>query len=212
MSPDESRQLRTFNKQARLYDQKRNRKELGHLRSKLLRSVRGSVLELGVGAGANLPFYPADIELTAVDFSAAMLEKAKAANEQVYGLRAAFVESDVERLDFPEGSFDTIVSTLSLCAYRNPAKVLSDIHRWCAADGQVLLMEHGLASSKVLAAAQKALDPLLFRMIGCHHNLDVIGLIDASPLQMERAERHVAGMVHLLWCRPHHHKGNEIEH
>lgn len=181
---------------------KRKKRELGHLRGRLLGSARGRVLELGVGAGANFPFYRQDVELTAVDFSPVMIEKARAANDREYGLSVRFVTGDVERLALPEGSFDTVVSTLSLCAYRDPKRVLDNMSRWCKPGGRVLLMEHGLSTCRAVAWAQKALDPLACRWIGCHQNLDIPGLVQASPLRIERAERHMLGVLHLLWCRP----------
>ncbi|GIQ64786.1 SAM-dependent methyltransferase [Paenibacillus cisolokensis] len=176
--------------------------ELGHLRRKLLGSAHGQVLELGVGAGANFPVYPQGVELTAVDFSPAMLEKAKTAGNRLYGLNITYIEGDVDRLVLPEQSFDTVVSTLSLCAYRNPENVLHNLNRWCKPGGQILLMEHGLSSNKAIALAQNILDPLAYRIAGCHHNRDIMGLIQASPLRIVKAEHYMSGMLHLVWCLP----------
>jgi len=199
---DARKQARIFDRQAQMYDRRRSKRDLGDLRERLLSGARGRVLELGVGAGANFPYYRSDVELTAVDFSPAMIEKATAANDRRYGLNAFFIAGDVEELAFPEHFYDTVVSTLSLCAYRNPAKVLSHANRWCKPEGRVLLLEHGLSSSKAIAFFQKTLDPAAYRFLGCHHNRDIFGLVQASPLRIEKAERHMAGMVHVLWCRP----------
>jgi len=77
--------IRKFDKQAAMYDNKRRRLELGAYRRRLLHVAEGRVLELGVGAGANFPFYAPDVELTAVDFSPAMLAAAKTANDRASG-------------------------------------------------------------------------------------------------------------------------------
>lgn len=196
-----SEQMRLFDRQANAYDRKRSRREMAKLRSRLLGSAEGNVLELGIGAGANLPFYRPDITLTGIDFSAAMLERAKEANDRFYGLSAAFIQGDVNTLELSEGAFDTVVSTLTLCAYEDPAGVLKRIDRWCRPGGQVLLFEHGLSRFSPLAAAQRIFDPLAYRFIGCHHNRDIAALVEDSPLVIERAERMMAGMVHLIWCR-----------
>jgi ubiquinone/menaquinone biosynthesis C-methylase UbiE len=142
------------------------------------------------------------VKLTAVDFSPAMLEKAKTANERFYHLPITYIEEDVDRLSLPDQSFDTVVSTLSLCAYRHPEKVLHHISRWCRPEGRVLMMEHGLSSNKAICFAQKALDPLACRMMGCHQNRDILHLVQASPLKIVKAERYMFGMLHLLWCVP----------
>lgn len=197
------KQIKKFDKQANTYDKRRKKYELGQFRNRLLSAANGYVLELGVGAGGNLPFYQPDIQLTAVDFSPAMIEKARSANEQQYGLHAQFIVGDVDTLTLPEQSFDTIVSTLSLCAYQNPESVLEKLNKWCKPGGQILLMEHGKSvSNRFVALLQNVIDPLYYRFIGCHHNRDIIGLIESSPLQIDKVEHYMIGMMHLIWCRP----------
>lgn len=191
-----------FEKQAVVYDKKREKRELGTLRRRLLDSAIGNVLELGIGAGSNLPFYRKEIRLTGIDFSPAMLEKAKAANDRLYGLEANFIQGDVDTLELGEKSYDTIVSTLTLCAYRDPGQVLLRLSRWCKPGGRILLLEHGLSSNPVLALGQKVVDPIAYRIVGCHHNRDIMKLVADSPLQVHHAEHVMAGMVHLLWCEP----------
>lgn len=197
------KQVRKFDKQARVYDERRMKLEFGQFRNRLLHSANGRVLELGVGAGGNLPFYRSDIQLTAVDFSPAMIEKARIANEQKYRLQAEFIVSDVDTLSLPEQSFDTIVSTLSLCAYQHPEKVLLKLNKWSKPNGQILLMEHGKSESyKIVAFVQNVINPLYYRFIGCHQNRDIMGLIKSSPLQVEKVEHYKLGMMQLIWCRP----------
>ncbi|WP_410768899.1 class I SAM-dependent methyltransferase [Fontibacillus sp. BL9] len=196
------KQIHKFDKQANMYDRKREKRELGEHRRHLLSSARGKVLELGVGAGSNLPYYSSDIELTAVDFSPAMLEKVKLANDTKYGLKMEYIQGDVESLFLDEHDFDTVVSTLSLCAYRDPMKVLHNMSRWCKPGGRILLLEHGISSNGAIAFAQKTLDPLAYRFVGCHQNRDIMRLIADSPLKILKAEHHMSGMMHLIWCTP----------
>lgn len=195
------RQIKIFNKQAEMYDRRRRKREMAALRSRLLASAEGKVLELGIGAGANMPFYNREIELTGVDFSPAMLERAKEANDRQFGLRAAFIQADVDSLELPDHAYDTVVSTLTLCAYREPAAVLARMSSWCRPGGRVLLMEHGLSRYAPIAFGQRLFDPLAYRFIGCHYDRDILALVEQSPLIIERAERLMAGMLHLLWCR-----------
>lgn len=196
------RRIKKFDKQANMYDKKREKLELASYRKSLLGSARGHVLELGIGAGSNLPFYRSDVKLTAVDFSPAMLEKAKLANEAQYGLEAEYIQGDIDAISLEEDGFDTVVSTLSLCAYSDPGKVLTHISRWCKPEGQVLLLEHGISSNKFLAAALKVTDPLAYRIAGCHYNRDIMKLIVESPLEVIKAEHYMSGMLHLVWCKP----------
>lgn len=199
-----AKRIRKFDRQADLYDRRRARGDDAAMRGRLLRSARGRVLELGVGAGGNFPYYPDNAEITAVDISPAMLERARAANERHYGYRIDFVESDVEQLDVPPHSYDTVVSTLTLCTYDQPVEVLRRIGQWCKPGGRILLMEHGLSTNRLLSFGLKALDPLYSRIAGCHCNRDILQLVTEAGLHVERAERYMAGMMHVLWCKPEH--------
>ncbi len=163
--------------------------------------LKGEVLELAVGAGANFPFYPPGINVTATDFSEAMLEKAKQAAKH-YQFNINFICSDIEEMNFPDHSFDTIVSTLSFCSYNNPEMVLEKISTWCKPDGHLLFLEHGVSSNPAVSLVQKVFNPLLYRVYGCHHTRNIVGLIQESGLIIQKVESYWMGMVHLIWAKP----------
>jgi ubiquinone/menaquinone biosynthesis C-methylase UbiE len=193
--------IQKFNKQADKYAKQRKHQEKNKWRKKIFGSAWGKTLEVAVGAGMNFAFYPPTIEYIGVDFSPEMIEKAKeAANE--YNIHAEFILSDVESLSFPDNFFDTIVSSGSLCGYKNPLKVLNFFNKWCKEDGQILLLEHGLCSYPPLTWIQKLLDPLAVKMIGCHQNRDIYNLVEKSQLQILKHERGVLGYLYLIWAKP----------
>ncbi|MUG68439.1 methyltransferase domain-containing protein [Paenibacillus campinasensis] len=193
--------IRIFDKQATQYEIKREGSKLKHWRQHLLQHAKGEVLELAVGAGANFPFYPSNVKVTAADFSEAMLEKAtRSAKHLPYYVD--FLCSDIEEMDFPDQSFDTIVSTLSFCSYDHPAMLLDKVNRWCRRNGQVLFMEHGISSNLAFSAVQKTLNPLLYRVYGCHHTRDIIRLIRKSDLKINKVESYWLNSVHLIWASP----------
>jgi ubiquinone/menaquinone biosynthesis C-methylase UbiE len=129
--------IKKFDKQARWYEKRRIQQAQKEWRQKLLYFARGNVLEVAVGAGANFSFYPPGVRITAVDFSPEMLKRARNAADE-YGIEVEF-KSDVETLTFPPDSFDTVVSTLSLCGYEDPVGVLNRFSRWSRKDGCILL-------------------------------------------------------------------------
>lgn len=193
--------IRKFDKQARIYESRRKKQSEKEWREKLIRCAQGRVLELSVGAGANFPFYPKEVEVTAVDFSREMLTKAKqgaAENE----INANFILSDVESLSFPDGSFDTIVSTLSFCGYEDPYSVSSKIHKWCKPDGQILLMEHGISSNRFVGQIQKMMDPMFKKIVGCHLKRDMLEILKKTNLNIRKIERHMLGAIYLVWAAP----------
>ena len=196
------KRIQLFEKQANNYARRVKRKSSDHkYRKELLRSAKGNILELSVGAGANFQYYPKNANVTAVDFSPSMIEKAKgAAREQK--LDVEFLISNVEDLSLPKGSYDTVVSTLSLCSYPNPDKVLEKISEWCREEGSILLFEHGISSNPVYAWAQNKADAYVERKIGCHMNRDILNMVKQSPLHVQKVKSFLLSSIHLIWAAP----------
>lgn len=198
---NKDRIIKTFDKQAKIYEKRRRTRSDRKWRERLLTSTRGEVLEVGVGAGANFPYYPQGLRVTGVDFSEEMLKKAEeAAIEE--GIEAQFILSDVESFSCEENSFDTIISTLSLCGYENPTKVLNSFNKWCRPDGNILLLEHGKSSNKMIGSIQTMLNPIHRKIAGCHLNRDMLHVIEQSNIHIGRMEHYLTGMVHLVWAKP----------
>lgn len=198
---DKQKLIRIFDKQATLYENKKEGPAQNRWRQQLLSHAKGQVLELAVGAGANFPFYPPEVKITATDFSEAMLDKAKKA-ARLHRIDGHFICSDIENMNFPDHSFDTIVSTLSFCSYDNPLLVLNKINRWCKPDGTLLFMEHGISSNVAVSAVQKTLNPLLYRFYGCHHTRNIMKLVRESGIAIDKTESYWFNMVHLIWAKP----------
>jgi len=194
--------IHKFDKQARSYGRSSRKKGLDwRWRKKLLQSARGKILELSVGAGKNFRLYPKTAHIIAVDFSPKMIEKARE-NAEYFGLKTELLVSPVEALDFPENAFDTVVSTLSCCAYPDPVDILKKVQNWCKPDGQILLMEHGRSAYQMLSWVQDRLDGWQYRTNGCHSNRDMMQIIRDSGLHIEREEHKFFNTVHLVWGRP----------
>lgn len=193
--------IQKFNKQAAKYSKNHKKQEQNKWRRQIFQSVKGKTLEVAVGAGMNFSFYPKDIEYLGVDFSPKMIEQAKESAKK-YGVKAEFIVSDVECLDFPNNSFDTIVSSGSFCGYENPVHVLNLFNKWCKEDGQILLLEHGLFSVPTLAWIQKKLDKLAVHAIGCHQNRDILEIVKQSNLIIKKHERGILGYLYLIWAKP----------
>src|SRR5688572_30463164 len=101
----------------------------------------GAVLDVAVGTGRNLAFYPDGVRLTGVDFSPAMLKRARVRAAEL-GREIDLVEGDAQALPFPDASFDTVVCTLGLCGFPDERAAIAEMHRVLRPGGTLLLLDH----------------------------------------------------------------------
>ncbi len=163
------------------------------LRRDLLSGARGRVLELGSGTGLNFPLYPRAVDhVDALDPNPGMHELARRTLKEAgaLGHRVELHEGRGEALPFPEGVFDTVVSTWTLCSVGEPARVLAEAHRVLVPGGRLLLLEHGSSHEPKVARWQRRLTPIQRRVAdGCHLDRDFSSLLTASPLEIRDEER-----------------------
>lgn len=140
------------------------------LRSKLVPLAEGRVFELGVGGGLNQPFYDTAkvTAFTGIDPGGKLLDYARdAAREK--GWEADIRQGRGEAIPFPDGSFDTVVSTYTLCSVENEGQVLSELRRILKPGGRLLYLEHGRAPDPGPARWQRRIEPAWKRVMGnCH--------------------------------------------
>lgn len=134
-------------------------------RRRVLARARGAVLEVGVGTGRNLEHYPPGIELTGIDVSERMLDRARRRAARL-GSRVRLTRADVQALPFPDGSFDTVAATCVFCSVADPARGLAEVARVVRPDGQVLLLEHVRPTNPLLGLLADLVSPLTRRLLG----------------------------------------------
>ncbi|MBI5292222.1 MAG: class I SAM-dependent methyltransferase [Chloroflexi bacterium] len=164
-------------------------------REKLWKLVSGPrVLEVGVGTGKNMLFWPKGIRMTAIDLTPGMLEFAhrravEAARVAApYALTADIRLGDAQALEFPDASFDTAVATFVFCSVPDPIRGLRELKRVVRPGGQVLLLEHMRAASPMLGALMDTVNPLVVRMMGANVNRRTVENVRASGLTVESVE------------------------
>lgn len=168
-----------------------DREEIAAERRKVLRNVKGVVLELGFGTGHNLPFYPEEVErVVAVDPSAT---SAKLARHRI--LAAPFpVECrnlTAEGIDAPDRAFDTVVSTYTLCTVPDPTRALAQVRRVLKPGGSFHLLEHGLADDPKVQRWQARLNFLHDVFLGgCQLNRDIEGLVRGAGFTFDRVDKY----------------------
>jgi len=162
----------------------------------------GSVLEVGVGTGLALPRYAPEVEVTGIDYSDEMLEKARdkvreLGLSQVKALR----QMDARELDFPDGSFDIVVAMHIMSVVPEPEKVLSEMARVCKPGGIVLITNHCARESGLLATIERLMAPLS-NLIGWHSDFPISTVMGEPSLTLvERQALPPLGMMTFLAFR-----------
>jgi ubiquinone/menaquinone biosynthesis C-methylase UbiE len=174
---------------------------VSRLRRRLLKRASGKVLEVAVGTGKNLQFYPEGCRITAVDLSGKMLNVARNRATKL-SIGVSFLLADAEALPFSDRSFDAVVSSLSSCTFPNPVAALKEIARVCRTEGQVLLLEHGRSDREWLGRFQDRTADRLAKQLGCHWNREPLELVRKAGLKVVEAQRVLFGIFHQIEAVP----------
>lgn len=162
------------------------------LRSQLLKSAVGGVLEVAAGTGSNLVHYSSGTNVVIVDLSPRMLLKAR-----LRGARKMAV-MDAQYLAFRDRSFDTVVSTLGTCTFPDPVQALREMRRVCRPNGHILLLEHGRSNRPSLAAWQDRHAAQWVAHLGCWWNHEPLENVQKAGLKPKERSRRFLGIVHVI--------------
>jgi ubiquinone/menaquinone biosynthesis C-methylase UbiE len=171
------------------------------LRRRLLQRASGRVLEVAVGTGMNLRYYPATCRISAVDVSKEMLSVARRQAAKL-SMNVSFSLTDAEALPFPDESFDTVVSSLTTCTFPNPVAALKEMARVCRTNGKILLLEHGRSDREWLGRWQDRRADSFAKQLGCHWNREPLDLVRKAGLKMNAAQRFFFGIFHQIEAAP----------
>ena len=157
-------------------------------RERLWSQVKGpEVLEVGVGTGKNLAYYPDGVRVTGVDLTSGMLERARE-RAALLNLDVTLLLGDAQNLDFRVSSFDTVVATFVYCSVSDPVLGLRELGRVVKPDGQILLMEHVRSDKPGIGELMDILNPALVRVTGANINRRTVENIRRAGLDIERVE------------------------
>lgn len=136
----------------------------GKWRKETLSNLTGRVLEVGVGTGRNLEYYPAGAQVTGIDNSEGMLEKAR---EKAKGRKnITLLLIDAEHMEFPDNTFDYVVTTFVLCSIPDPVKSLKETRRVLKPSGELIALEHMRSKSPLIARIEDLINPVMSFLIG----------------------------------------------
>jgi ubiquinone/menaquinone biosynthesis C-methylase UbiE len=156
--------------------------------------ARGDVLEIAIGTGRNLPHYPAEVRLTAIELSPEMLNIARKRAADL-GREVHLREGNAEALDFPDASFDTVVCTFALCTIPDDRKAVAEAKRVLKPGGRFVAIEHVGSPMRVVRAVEKMLEPLTLRFEADHLTREPLDHLKAEGFKVEQLHRSKLGIV-----------------
>lgn len=170
-------------------------------RRNLFSQATGHVLDVGCGYGMNFPYLTNATEITGIDFSHVMLQKARDIIRRS-GLVVDLREGNAEALEFSDNAFDTVISALSTCSFYDPIKALQEMRRVCKPNGRILLIEHGRSSWNWLGRYQDKHVQQQIDQGGCRWNQEPQELVQEAGVKIMHADRSLLGIFHTITASP----------
>lgn len=172
MAGDNNKIKNRYNRVSKIYDLMEKPMEsmrMDDWRKELFEKIEGKkILEVGVGTGKNLEFYSTDKEVTGIDFSEKMLEKAK--NKSKDKDHVTLMEMDAENMTFEDNTFDTVVTSCVFCSVPDPVKGLKEIRRVCKNGGKVIMLEHMRSNKPVVGKIMDRINFIPLHIWGANIN------------------------------------------
>lgn len=147
----------------------------GRWREEALSNLKGRVLEIGVGTGRNLKYYPSGALVTGIDNSEGMLEKARKKAEGMQNITLLLM--DAEHMEFPDNTFDYVVTTFVLCSIPDPVRALKEMRRVLKPSGELIAIEHMRSKNSLIARIEDLINPIMFFFIGDDMTRNTVGNI-----------------------------------
>lgn len=174
---------------------------LGDRKTAIIGAMRGTIVELGPGTGANMRYYADGVHVIAIEPNPHMHDRLNSAAEK-YGVDLEIRSRRGESVDVGDGAADGVVGTLLLCGVEDPAAVIAEAHRVLKPGGTYFFLEHvqsppGSGMRRVQRIIKR---PHEWLFNGCRIDQDSGSLLQAGPfdvVEMDAIDRGRGG----VWVR-----------
>ncbi len=158
------------------------------------------ILEVGVGTGIALSYYPSHCQIVGIDLSDEMLDKARERKDAYDLSHVTLMNMDAGAMDFPENTFDTVMAAYVVTAVSDYRKVVTEMIRVCRPGGRIIMLNHFSNGNKVIAAVERVISPLC-KHIGFRTDLSLNTVLEGTSLQVMRKEKvNPLRFWHLVEC------------
>ena len=160
-----------------------------------------SVLEVGVGTGINATLYPSHCQVTGIDLSSSMLEKARERVRKHGITNVRLQEMDAAQLTFADNSFDIVYAPYLVSVVPDPVAVVREMRRVCRTGGRIIILNHFRSENRLVARFERAISPLTIH-IGFTADLDLPAFLAQAGLRPTSIEKiNVPRIWSLVTCR-----------
>jgi phosphatidylethanolamine/phosphatidyl-N-methylethanolamine N-methyltransferase len=163
--------------------------------------LAGRILEVGVGTGKNMLFYPGGVQVTAIYLSDRMLARAGQRAKEL-GIVVDLRHMDVQNLEFPDDAFDAAVAMFVFCSVPFPMQGLRELGRVVRPVGDIWLLEHVRVNKSVIGPLMDALNPIVVRMMGPNINRRTVDNAKRADLRVLQVENLKGELVKLIHAQP----------
>ena len=146
------------------------------------------VLEVGVGTGINLSLYPREADVTGIDFSSSMLEKARERAARPDAAPVRLLQMDAAALRFADDAFDIVYAPYLISVVPDPVKVAQEMRRVCRPGGRIIFLNHFLSPNPILSRIERLISPATIH-IGFKSDLDLPAFLAQADLQPVSIEK-----------------------
>ena len=159
-------------------------------REKVIPLASGRVLEIGIGSGLNFYYYSkANVsKVFAVEPDSVLLKKAKQ-NAELNNIDLNIQQLKAEELPFDNNSFDTVISTYTMCSIPGLGSAMSEINRVMKPNAKFLFSEHGKSPDSNVLKWQKRMNGIQKRIAGgCHLDVDIPNEITKANFKIDKID------------------------
>lgn len=148
-----------------------------------------NVLEVGVGTGLSLPFFPSHCNIRGIDLSEEMLRRAQKRIETRRLSHIAVERMDASKMAFADNSFDAVFAAYFITAVPDPWGVLSEIKRVCKKGGLIVLVNHFKSNNKIISSVETTISSFCSKHLGFRTDLCLSLILNDRELELIDRQR-----------------------